>query len=717
MVIRKAGKLSQSGTMNQATPQHPNRKEAFCRASGGMRQSVMPPSAERRQKRFPLFFWTIAVGLVAFGLPRPAPAQPNAQSPGQHETKPTVEGKDPSLLPSPLFRDPDCLKDKDRPTPGEPAIPRPGSESAREIANFIERTVDAEFLFDLNVGIPRIVVFKEAPRRVQMDGDEKSPIATFTVISQKEISFVGKKPGRTVLNLWFTDPKDPTKQKIISYLVRVFPDPRATEQIERYYQILERSINEHFPNSRINLKVMGNKLLVCGQAHDVFEAAQILRIVSPRTRTRTGTLQTTIIDQGLARSRLQSLPPIQVPEEIMPGVLEDPEAADPTGTLPGTLGRYGLEIINMLRVPGEQQVMLKVIVAEIDRTAARSIGVNFDIKNNGGITVFSNKTGAIATATTGGGASAAANTLANLSALIDGGQVSLAINALANNNLARTLAEPNLITLNGRTANFRAGGEFPVPVVTGFTAAGLQGVSFVPFGVQLSFTPIITDKDRIRLFVNGDISTKDVGASANVNGTNVPSLNSRTFDTTVELRRGQTLAVAGLIQNNYSAGSTHVPFFGSLPLIGRLFSANNTSSGEQELVVLVTPELVHPANPGQEQALPGSDTFEPGDAGFYFLGRLEGRRPYDYRGAVRTDFKRQFGFLNNSNPPYVGSPYQYGPMAPPMQRTVPGSPNGRAMPCYPQQGNEPGYYEGPPPMSPASPVPQPGPPVMEQRHN
>jgi pilus assembly protein CpaC len=196
------------------------------------------------------------------------------------------------------------------------------------------------------------------------------------------------------------------------------------------------------------------------------------------------------------------------------------------------------------------------------------------------------------------------------------------------------------VALNGQTARFQAGGEFPVPVVTGFTASGLQGVSFVPFGVQLAFTPSITDKDRVRLAVKADVSVRDPQTGANVNGTAVPGLNTRNFDTIVELREGQTLAVAGLLQNNFASDATRVPLLGDLPVVGRLWAFDRTSLGEQELVILVTPELVHPLDGHERPPLPGSDVFEPGDCEFYLLGRLESRYPQDHRSAARTDFNK-----------------------------------------------------------------------------
>jgi len=140
--------------------------------------------------------------------------------------------------------------------------------------------------------------------------------------------------------------------------------------------------------------------------------------------------------------------------------------------------------------------------------------------------------------------------------------------------------------------------------------------------------------------VTADVSTRDVTTGTTVNGSSVPGLNTRNVQTVVELREGQTLAVAGLLQTNFGSDGTRVPFFGDLPVIGRLAAFDHTSAGEQELVILVTPVLVHPLAPNEVPPLPGSDTFEPSDVEFYLLGRLESNCPADWRSPVRTDFER-----------------------------------------------------------------------------
>ena len=174
-------------------------------------------------------------------------------------------------------------------------------------------------------------------------------------------------------------------------------------------------------------------------------------------------------------------------------------------------------------------------------------------------------------------------------------------------------------------ANFQAGGSFPIPTSVVTPGGAAQSVTYQNFGVSLQFVPYITDRDRIRLQLNASVSTPSTRPPRSAG--QVPSqITQRQFNTTVELREGQTLTVAGLIQNNFSGTSNRVPFWGDLPIIGRTGGLDNVASGEQELVVLVTPILVHPLDMCKTPPLPGNDVFEPGDVEFYLLGHLEGRR-------------------------------------------------------------------------------------------
>jgi pilus assembly protein CpaC len=145
------------------------------------------------------------------------------------------------------------------------------------------------------------------------------------------------------------------------------------------------------------------------------------------------------------------------------------------------------------------------------------------------------------------------------------------------------------------------------------------------------------------------VSTRDVATGAtfgtgNTGSTFVPGLTTRTFSTTVEMREGQTLAVGGLLEVDLGSRSSRVPLLGDIPFGGQLFRSDSTSAQERELVMLVTPELVHPLEPKEVPPLPGSDFFEPGDLEFYLYGKLESQRAYDYRSPAMTDIHRMCAY-------------------------------------------------------------------------
>ena len=213
--------------------------------------------------------------------------------------------------------------------------------------------------------------------------------------------------------------------------------------------------------------------------------------------------------------------------------------------------------------------------------------------------------------------------------------------ALRQNGLLKILAEPNLVALNGQTASFLAGGEFPVPVpqVSASGVAPTITVRFREFGVKLGFVPYILDGDVIRLTVAPEVSNIDTTISVTLvaGGTPVPGLNTRKAQTTVELREGQTLAIAGLLQLTLNGNTARIPGLGDLPIIGPFFSNTSSQRIEKELVVLVTPYLIEPMSPGQVPPTPGDEVKEPNDLEFFFLNRIEGRTGKDFRSTAMWD--------------------------------------------------------------------------------
>ncbi len=538
------------------------------------------------------------------------------------------------------------------------STPKPDEKTLDKYRGLVESIEDPDNTLELVVGRPRILQLKQAPVKYQAVDPSVADIELIKESKDRAFFVLGKQPGTTVIALFFTDPANPDKFKVLNYLVRVVPDPEAKSRLERVYKALEDEINRAFPDSVVRLCLVGDKLIVSGQAKDISDASKILAVVR---------------EQAPQQTPAQRIPVDRIDLTVTP----DPN--NPDQTIAQGLQNFVLSgnanIINMLRVPGEQQVMLRVQVAEVQRNALRSIGMNFAILNNSGQQVFTQRTGGLLLGNNAFG------TNANLLAALDGGQIPLAINALRQMGYARTLAEPTLVSLNGQAATFQAGGEFPVPTVSASAGAALQGVTYRPFGVSVGFTPIVYDKDRIRLTINAEVSALNSSASdVNVGGTAIPGqINTRRFTNVVELREGQTLAVAGLISNTLRSDSNRVPLFGDLPLIGRAFGVDAVASTEQELVFLITPELVHPMEHTEVPPLPGHNVYEPGDTEFYLYNRLESRRREDYRAGARTDIKRMVNY-RQGNDTYIS-----GPFGPSSSVVVNPGPNNVVLPSPPAQ--------------------------------
>jgi pilus assembly protein CpaC len=302
-------------------------------------------------------------------------------------------------------------------------------------------------------------------------------------------------------------------------------------------------------------------------------------------------------------------------------------------------------------VPGPQQVLLKVRIAELDRTGMREIGADFlSINPRTGAIVGSQIGGAGVAATalaagrltglTGSATTTASNTT-TLFGIFQEGDFAVFLSALRTNNLLKILAEPNLVALNGEKASFLAGGQFPVPVAQSSSggAAPTVTVQFQPFGVQLAFVPFILDDDTIRLSVDPVVSTIDttLGTVLVPGGTPVPGLDTRQAHTVVELHQGQTLAIAGLMQLSLAGSTSRIPGLGDLPIIGPFFSNTTSNRMEKELIVLVTPYLIEPMNPDQVPPTPGDEVNEPNDLEFYLLNRIQGRTGRDFRDTIEYD--------------------------------------------------------------------------------
>src|SRR5690348_7015696 len=259
----------------------------------------------------------------------------------------------------------------------------------------------------------------------------------------------------------------------------------------------------------------------------------------------------------------------------------------------------GFKTVNLLESPVKSltQVQLQVRVAEVSRNRMRELGTSYAYQGSAGAGGYVN--GGQGPSSVGDVVGGFMNgTLANsLNLFLMGGNTLAMLRALQQQGALRALAEPNLIAMNGQEASFLAGGEFPVPIVQG---GGSQNstvtIVFKEYGVRLNFKPTIIDEDHIRLELEPEVSTLDFANGVRFQGFVVPALRTRRAKTGVELRDGQSFALAGLLDNSETRQMSKVPVVGDIPIIGNLFKSTQFQKNETELVFIVTADLVKPVN-------------------------------------------------------------------------------------------------------------------------
>lgn len=435
-----------------------------------------------------------------------------------------------------------------------------------------------------------------------------SGVADVVHYSPSEIAIIGMALGTTTVTIWFDNSPDP-----VIYLIEVIRDPDLEERARLDYGRLQQKISLLFPNSKVYLIPMSTKIVVKGQAKDSEEATRIMQIVRGEVINQYGAL----LGPGSYGGGYGGL-----------GVFNNLFGAGYGGygglggAGYGALGGFGYGgdlgfagggindlassfIVNMLEVPGEFQIALRVRIAELNRSQLRRNGVNFNFLVNDRTFFNSLLAGAQGT----------------LQGTFDSGRVNVLLDALHANGTAKILAEPQLTVLSGHPANFISGGEFAVPTVVGIGGAQGQQTSFRGFGTSVRVIPTVIDKDLIRMQISPEFS--EVNNSNRVNG--IPGTNTRRVDTTVELREGQTIALAGLLSHRSQTEVAGVPYLGEIPVVGPLlFKAKQASMEETELLILVTPEIVRPMDPEEVPPVPGYEVTHPNDCELYWYGMTEG---------------------------------------------------------------------------------------------
>jgi pilus assembly protein CpaC len=294
---------------------------------------------------------------------------------------------------------------------------------------------------------------------------------------------------------------------------------------------------------------------------------------------------------------------------VISGTVSDPRIAAQADSV---IQAAGFKTVNLLESPVKdlKQVQLLVRVAEVNRSRMRELGSSYAYQSSPGVGGFASGGGPgnVSSVTDG----VLAGTFNPLNLLVLSGNVTSMIKALQTQGALRALAEPNLIAMDGQSASFLAGGEYPVPIVQGGGDKSTISIVFKEYGVRLNFKPTIIDEDHIRLELEPEVSTLDFANGVKFDGFVIPGLRTRRARTGVELRDGQSFALAGLLDNNETRSLSKVPGLGDIPILGNLFRSTQFQKNESELMFLVTAQMVKPVNRDDLPAIPNVESLKKG---------------------------------------------------------------------------------------------------------
>ena len=469
------------------------------------------------------------------------------------------------------------------------------------------------------------------------------------VQSSNQVFLIAKSPGAT--NAFFFDQNG---QQILTLEVAIGADLAGLESL------LKRLI----PGSNIVLESAGKSVVLTGSVRTPLDSQRAADLTREFVKAAKG---------AVAANSIATTGPGQ--NGAAPALNLNLNSASGAGGASGETADK--PVINMLNVEGEEQVMLKVHVAEVSRTLLKQFGINLGATVNAGnfSTAILSQNGLPLTSAAGlgklglpgvgtaAGAAGAAATCATTGVLCNynggpaagtiggsgttggfnlggGNRLTQTLQALERDGLIRTLAEPNLTAVSGEAAKFLAGGEYPVPTVD---STGQVAVSYKEYGVGVAFTPIVLSEGRISLKIETEVSELTTEGAVTLSNISIPALSKRQAKTTVDLPSGGSIAIAGLISDKVKQNIDGFPGLKDLPVLGTLFRSHDFIKEESELVIIVTPYMVRPTA-RQNLALPNDGLAEASDLRANFMGQLN--RVYG-KSSVQPagDLKGDYGFI------------------------------------------------------------------------
>ena len=427
-------------------------------------------------------------------------------------------------------------------------------------ADLLERVKNQEITQVLRLRVGHSKVLRSAFAITRISVADPE-IADIILISEREVYVNGLAPGVTNLSLWGGKSRFTT----------------ATVTVEADVSLLKEKLHQILPKEKIGVEAAGDSVVLSGEVSGPIAQDTAISLAAPFA------------------------------------------------------GGKREKVINLLHVGGVQQVMCELRIAEIARTMLDRMGINTTIASpsgNFGVTnVSAASAAAIVSSLTGHAFAAASGTsLVGGAGFKAGGLLwTMFFDVLKSNNLGRVLAEPNLVTTSGTEASFQAGGEYPIPVPQSGVGGGTTiTIDYKKYGVLLSFTPTVLDEGKIAMKVSPEVSDLDFANAVTYQGSTIPGLTVRRMSTNLEVKDGQTFAMAGLLKDEDRNNVSKVPVLGDVPILGNLFRSSQWQSNQTELVVLVTPHIAKPLAPNSGR-LPTDKWAPPTEAEKYLLGLDQGR--------------------------------------------------------------------------------------------
>lgn len=442
---------------------------------------------------------------------------------------------------------------------------------------FVSSSAQASTLLEVGVNRAELVNVSGQMSEVIVANPE---VADVVVHSSNKVSVIGKKIGST--NVRFFSKGGKVLKEVDVIIGYDMPNIR-------------RKLKEYYPDLRLTVDTLNNSLAVAGIVPDAQTANRVMQIVY----------------EFVKESRR---------DDASGGAGANNDLTEQDNRFPG--------VVNLLSLNSSQQVMLKVRIGELKRTALKKLGVRLNTSQTSGADLFSFISGAAIT-----------DAFGRMSGTLDNGGFSLSatLDMLEQDGLFKLLAEPNLTTVSGETANFLAGGEFPVPIDQGDNSLTVE---FKKYGVSLSFVPFVLSSNRIRIIVEPELSEIDNTVTVN----NIPGVTTRKAKTTVELAPGEAFMVAGLIRDQINAAINEVPGVSEIPIISALARSTSYQRSETELVIAVTPYIVDPVV-NSDIRLPTDEYRTPSDMEMFFYGALGSMSGNAYKLSQKPVLEGPIGYM------------------------------------------------------------------------